>query len=73
MKETKSLRYTKKPVCFSSEKGRKAKKDYFDNLDLRNVTDNKTFWKTVQPLFTDKGMIHDKIILAADDERYLLK
>ena len=42
---------------------RKAKKDYFDNLDLRSVT-----WKTVKPLFTDKGMNHDKIILVEDDE-----
>ena len=47
---------------------RKAKKEYFDNLDLRNVTDNKKFWKTVKPFFTDKGMNHDKIILVEDDE-----
>ena len=47
---------------------RKAKKEYFDNLDLRNVTDNKKFLETVKPLFTDKGMNHDKIILVEDDE-----
>ena len=27
----------------------KTKKEYFDNLDLRNVADNKKFWKTVKP------------------------
>ena len=47
---------------------KKAKKDYFDNLDIRNVTDNKKFSKTAKPLFTDKGMNHDKIILVEDDE-----
>ena len=47
---------------------RKAKKDYFDNLDLSNVTDNKKVWETVKLLFTDKGMIHDKIILVEDDK-----
>ena len=47
---------------------RKAKKEYFDNLDLRNITDNKKFWKIVKPFFTDKGMNHDKIILVEDDE-----
>ena len=47
---------------------RKAKKDYFDNLDLSNVTDNKKVWETVRLLFTDKGMIHDKIILVEDDK-----
>ena len=47
---------------------RTAKKEYFDNLDLRNVTDNKKVWKIVKPLFTDKGINHDKIILVEDDE-----
>ena len=47
---------------------RKARKEYFDNLDLRHVTDNKNFWETVKPLFTDKEMNHDKIILVEDDE-----
>ena len=46
---------------------RKAKKEYFDNLDFRNVTDKKV-WKTVKPLFTDKGMNHDKITVVEDDE-----
>ena len=46
---------------------RKAKKDYFDNINIRTVTDNKKFGKTVKPLFTDKGMNHDKIILVEDD------
>ena len=27
---------------------RKAKKNYFNNLNLRNITDNKQFWKTVK-------------------------
>ena len=46
---------------------KKSKEEYFDNIDLRNVTDNKKFWKTVKPLFTDKGM-NRKIILVEDDE-----
>ena len=33
---------------------RKAKKDYYNNLDHKKVTDNKSFWKTVKPLFSDK-------------------
>ena len=35
---------------------RKAKKEYFDNLDLEKITDNKTFWKTITPFFTNKGI-----------------
>ena len=34
---------------------RKSKRDCYSNLDNRNVTDNKLFWKTVKPFFSDKG------------------
>ena len=27
---------------------RKTKKDYFNNLDIKNITDNKAFWKTIK-------------------------
>ena len=30
---------------------RKAKKDYYGNLNEKDVIDNKKFWKTVKPLF----------------------
>ena len=33
---------------------RKAKKDYYNNLDHENVTDNKTFWKSIKPFFLKK-------------------
>ena len=40
----------------------KAKKDYYNNLDHENVTDNKTFWKSIKPLFSEKSSTHNKII-----------
>ena len=33
---------------------RKSKKDYYSQLDTRDIIDNKKFWKTVKPMFTDK-------------------
>ena len=30
------------------------KRQYFENLNLSSITDNKLFWKTVSPLFTEK-------------------
>ena len=30
---------------------RKEKRNFFANLDTKNITDNKTFWQTVKPLF----------------------
>ena len=39
------------------------KKNFFNNISTRDITDNKTFWKTVKPLFTDKIQIKSKITL----------
>ena len=33
---------------------RKAKKDYYGNLKTSSIMDNKTFWRTAKPLFSDK-------------------
>ena len=35
---------------------KKAKKKYYQNLDEKNVIDNKKFWKTVKLLFFDKSV-----------------
>ena len=40
---------------------RKAEKRYFLNLEPKLITDNKKFWKSVKPLFSDKIML--KIII----------
>ena len=42
---------------------RTTKKEYFNNLDTKKVTDNKTFWRTVVPTFSSKNSKSDKIIL----------
>ena len=47
---------------------RTAKKLYFNNLDLKEVVDNRSFWKTVSPLFSTKCSKGDKIILNEKDK-----
>lgn len=47
---------------------KKAKREYFDNLSLSDITDNKNFWKTVKPYFTNKQNKNPKIILVENDE-----
>ena len=42
---------------------RKAKSDYYSNLDPRNITDNKKFWKTVKPLFSEKVLSTESITI----------
>ena len=39
------------------------KKNFFNNIITLDITDNKTFWKTIKPLFTDKVQTKSKITL----------
>ena len=47
---------------------RKAKRSYYGNLDDKKIVENKTFWKTIKPYFTDKGINHDNITLVENEE-----
>ena len=47
---------------------KKVKRQYFENLNINSVNDNKTFWKTVKPFFTDKNKKSGKIILVENNE-----
>ena len=42
---------------------RNTKKNYYENLDEKEVTDNKKFWRTIQPYLSDKSVKSDKIHL----------
>ena len=47
---------------------KKAKKDFYGNLKPSSICDNKTFWKTVKPIFTDKSVSTDNIILVENNK-----
>ena len=49
---------------------RKAKKDYYGNLKTSSIVDNKKFWKTVKPLFSDKVLTVESITIIENDEMY---
>ena len=40
---------------------RKAKRDHYSTLEPSNVTDNKMFWRMVNPLFSDKFLSNESI------------
>ena len=42
---------------------RSEKKNFFSNINTSDIIDNKTFWKTVKPFFTDKIKTKSKITL----------
>ena len=65
---------------------KKTKKEYFQNISLSEITDNKKFWKIVSPLFGNKvkasqkiNLIEKKFLVTSDAEiaktfkEYLIK
>ena len=47
---------------------KRSKKDFYNNPKVKQVTDNKDFWKTIKPNFTDKVLKDEKIVLVEDDK-----
>ena len=46
----------------------KSKKEYFGNLNEKNLCDNKKFWSVVKPLLSNKVVSNEKIILVENDK-----
>ena len=47
---------------------RKTKMNYYGNLNEKDITENKKFWKTVKPFLSDKSINSDKIHLNENGE-----
>ena len=47
---------------------KRERRDHYNKLDLKNITDNIKFWDTMKPLFSDKGGVREKIVLVENDE-----
>ena len=62
------LRLYKKQKNFSSELYKKERKKYCNSLRLNKVTDNKSFWKTINPFLSLKGTNINKITLSDNDK-----
>ena len=67
-KTNENLKSYKKQRNFCSKLYKKERKKYYEMLDLKNVTDNKEFWKTVKPFLSDKVTTFPKISLVEKGE-----
>ena len=47
---------------------KKYKKDFYNNLNVKRITDNRTFWQTAKPNFTDKALKDNRITLVHEDK-----
>ena len=61
-------RLYRKQKNFCSRLYKKERKKYYAKLDIKKITDNKKFWKTMKPFVTDKGINSDKITLIENDK-----
>ena len=46
---------------------KRAKREYYENLDMNSINDNKSFWKKLKPLFSN-SMVNEKIVLIENDK-----
>ena len=64
--ENKVLYRRQRNFCVSLLK--KEKKKYYNNLDIKIFQDNKKFWKTIKPLFSDKQHYPKRNIVIVENE-----
>ena len=44
------------------------KRRFYENIDMNKITDNRIFWKTVKPLFSEKHILNKKITLVEKND-----
>ena len=49
---------------------KKTKRNFYNNLNVKKITDNKSFWKIVKPTFTEKTLNGEKIVLVENDTTF---
>ena len=60
------LTRNKKNYC--SRQYKKERQRFYNNLNLKDYTENKVFWKMVKPFLSDKSNSSNKTTLVEDDE-----
>ena len=64
----KSLKAYKNQKNYVSRLYKKERKMFFNSLNSSVISDNRKFWKTVKPLFSNKGNYGNKIKLVENEE-----
>ena len=50
---------------------KKEKKNYYNNLDIHILNDNRTFWKRINPPFSDKNKTLPKDIILIENDKVI--
>ena len=65
--ENEKLYKKQRNFCVSLLK--REKKNYYNNIDLKIFEDNKKFWRSIKPLFSDKQKYLDRNITIMEDDK----
>ena len=57
------LKLYKKQINFVSHLYKKQRKQFFNQMDIKNFTDNKKFLENINPFFSNKGPKNNKITI----------
>ena len=49
---------------------RKTKTEYFQKLNVKDLSENRTFWKNIKPFFSNKGLNSNKLMLKKKQPTY---
>ena len=66
-RKSEDLKIFKKQNNFVSKLYKKERKRFYTNLDVKEVLQEKTFWKNIKPLFTNQNQIKQKITIVKGD------
>ena len=66
-----SLKKYKKQKNYCSRLYKRERKGFFESIDSSKITDNKTFWKNIQPFFSGKRKTVNKITFVSENEDIL--
>ena len=66
-----SFKKYKKQKNYCSRLYKRERKSFFESIDSSKITDNKTFWKNIQPFFSEKRKTVNKITLVNENEDIL--
>ena len=58
----------KKQRNFCTNLLKKSKHNYFGQLDMKHLNDNRKFWKIIKPLFSEKEMNSNKMMIIEKDK-----
>ena len=58
----------KKQKNYCNRLYKRERRKFYSQLNLNNITDNKKFWRTVNPFFSNKGGSRDNIVLVNGDK-----